>query len=156
MFADFGLTFEAYEADFGRTFVPGKRYFAEHGDIIGKRLYTEGGRHAGHLVREFPHETIDGADVESNITPGNETPLLRTDVVPAGSGTAQAGSWACPWCQAVQSRKALTAAVSRRSGPSAAVTDRGWCGRHGRAADGVMIRNRGGSRPGSHGGWSAR
>lgn len=37
------------------------------------------GWHAGHLVGEFPHERIDGADVESYITPANDTPLRRTD-----------------------------------------------------------------------------
>ncbi|MEU6374955.1 M24 family metallopeptidase [Streptomyces sp. NPDC046909] len=110
VFADFGPIFEEYEADFGRTFVlgddpvkhrlrddlpeifaAGKRYFADHPDSTGKRLYAEverlaaehgwelGGWHAGHLVGEFPHEWIDGADVESYITPANDTPLRRTD-----------------------------------------------------------------------------
>jgi hypothetical protein len=36
-------------------------------------------RHAGHLVGEFPHEEIDGADIESYIAPGNTTPMRRTD-----------------------------------------------------------------------------
>ena len=110
VFADFGPIFEEYEADFGRTFVlgddpvkrrlrddlpevfaAGKRFFEEHPDITGKRLYAEverlasdrgwelGGRHAGHLVGEFPHETIDGADTESYIAPANDTPMRRTD-----------------------------------------------------------------------------
>lgn len=30
-------------------------------------------------MSEFPHETIDGADVESYIAPDNDTPLRRTD-----------------------------------------------------------------------------
>ena len=38
-----------------------------------------GGWHAGHLVGEFPHERIDGADVESYVAPANDTPLRRTD-----------------------------------------------------------------------------
>ena len=38
-----------------------------------------GGRHAGHLVGKFPHETIDGADIESYIAPGNDTPMRRND-----------------------------------------------------------------------------
>lgn len=38
-----------------------------------------GGTHAGHLVGEFPHETIDGADIESYIAPGNATPMRRRD-----------------------------------------------------------------------------
>ena len=35
--------------------------------------------HAGHLVGEFPHEKIDGADIESYIAPGNDTPMRRHD-----------------------------------------------------------------------------
>lgn len=110
VFADFGPIFEAYEADFGRTYVlgddpvkhrlrddlpevftAGRRFFERDPGITGKRLYTEverlaadagwelGGWHAGHLVGEFPHERIDGADVESYITQDNDTPLRRTD-----------------------------------------------------------------------------
>src|SRR6202012_4169451 len=33
----------------------------------------------GHLVGEFPHEKIDGADIESYIAPGNTTPMRRQD-----------------------------------------------------------------------------
>ncbi|MFG3291356.1 M24 family metallopeptidase [Streptomyces sp. NPDC048179] len=97
--ADFGRTFvlgddpdkHRLRADLPRIFDAGKRYFAEHGDITGKQLYAEverlaaeagwelGGWHAGHLVGEFPHEWIDGADTESYITPANDTPLRRTD-----------------------------------------------------------------------------
>ncbi|MFG1878562.1 M24 family metallopeptidase [Sphaerisporangium sp. NPDC049003] len=109
-FADFGPIFEAWEADFGRTFVlgddpvkhrlredlpavfaAGRRVFEAEPDITGERLYAEverlsaeagwefGGSIAGHLVGEFPHEKIDGADIESYIAPGNETPMRRTD-----------------------------------------------------------------------------
>jgi len=42
--------------------------------------WSLGGRHAGHLVGEFPHEEIDGADIESYIAPGNSTPMRRTDM----------------------------------------------------------------------------
>ncbi|WP_089099663.1 M24 family metallopeptidase [Streptomyces hyaluromycini] len=110
VFADFGPIFEAYEADFGRTFVlgddpvkhrlradlgeifaAGRRFFEAAPDITGQQLYAEverraaeagwelGGWHAGHLVGEFPHETIDGADTESYIAPANDTRLRRTD-----------------------------------------------------------------------------
>jgi len=41
--------------------------------------WSLGGRHAGHLVGEFPHEKIDGADIESYIAPGNSTPMRRRD-----------------------------------------------------------------------------
>jgi Xaa-Pro aminopeptidase len=78
-------------ADLPVTFAAGRRYFAAHPDITGAELYAEvgrlasaagwslGGWHAGHLVGEFPHETIDGADVESYIAPGNSTPMRRPD-----------------------------------------------------------------------------
>jgi hypothetical protein len=76
-FADFGPIFEEFEADLGRTYVLG-------GDPVKHRLAGEagwslGGKHAGHLVGEFPHETIDGARIESYIAPGNTTPMRRTD-----------------------------------------------------------------------------
>jgi hypothetical protein len=41
--------------------------------------WSMGGTHAGHLVGEFPHETIDGARIESYIAPGNTTPMRRPD-----------------------------------------------------------------------------
>ena len=77
----------------------GRRYVARYPGITGAQLHAEvarlaagagwslGGRHAGHLVGEFPHETIDGADIESYIAPGNDTPMRRRD---------KAGQ-ACPW-----------------------------------------------------------
>ena len=73
-------------ADLPVIFGAGRRYFAGHPDITGAQLYAEvgrlaseagwslGGTHAGHLVGEFPHEKIDGADIESYIAPGNTTP----------------------------------------------------------------------------------
>ena len=110
VFADFGPIFEAWEADFGRTFVfgddpvklrlrddlpllfaDGRRYFEERPDITGDQLFGYvaaqaqargwlfGGSIAGHLVGEFPHEKIDGANVESYIAPGSQTPMRRTD-----------------------------------------------------------------------------
>ena len=72
-------------------FDAGRRYFAAHPGITGAQLYAEvarlageagwtlGGFHAGHLVGEFPHETIDGADIESYIAPGNTTVMRRRD-----------------------------------------------------------------------------
>jgi Xaa-Pro aminopeptidase len=78
-------------ADLPVIFSSGRRYFASHPDITGAQLYAEiarlareagwslGGRHAGHLVGEFPHETIDGARIESYIAPGNTTPMRRHD-----------------------------------------------------------------------------
>jgi len=78
-------------ADRPVIFGAGRRYFAAHPGITGAELHAEvarlageagwslGGRHAGHLVGEFPHEKIDGADIESYIAPGNTTPMRRHD-----------------------------------------------------------------------------
>jgi Xaa-Pro aminopeptidase len=78
-------------ADLPVIFAAGRRFFASHADITGSQLYTEiarlageagwtfGGEHAGHLVGEFPHEEIDGEDIESYIAPGNDTPMRRRD-----------------------------------------------------------------------------
>ncbi len=97
--ADFGRTFvlgddpvkHRLRDDLPKVFAAGRRFFEGDPDITGKRLYAEverlaaeagwelGGWHAGHLVGEFPHEWIDGADVESYVTPANDTPLRRTD-----------------------------------------------------------------------------
>ncbi|MDX6352286.1 MAG: hypothetical protein QOF84_7076 [Streptomyces sp.] len=97
--ADFGRTFvlgddpvkHRLRDDLPRIFAAGRRTFEAAPDITGQQLYAEverlaadagwtlGGWHAGHLVGEFPHETIDGADVESYVAPGNDTPLRRTD-----------------------------------------------------------------------------
>jgi Xaa-Pro aminopeptidase len=78
-------------ADLPVIFDAGRRYFASHQDVTGAQLHAEvgrlareagwslGGWHAGHLVGEFPHEKIDGADVESYIAQGNNTPMRRQD-----------------------------------------------------------------------------
>ncbi|MCX5062919.1 MULTISPECIES: M24 family metallopeptidase [unclassified Streptomyces] len=97
--ADFGRTFVLGDDpdkgrlrdDLAEIFAAAKQYFSRDPEITGQQLYAEverlaaecgwqlGGWHAGHLVGEFPHETIDGADTESYITPANDTPLRRTD-----------------------------------------------------------------------------
>ncbi|MEU2337344.1 M24 family metallopeptidase [Streptomyces sp. NPDC006654] len=97
--ADFGRTFvlgddpvkQRLRADLPEVFAAGRSSFEADPRITGAALHAEvarlareagwelGGWHAGHLVGEFPHEKIDGADVESYITPGNDTPLRRTD-----------------------------------------------------------------------------
>jgi Xaa-Pro aminopeptidase len=78
-------------ADLPVIFAAGRRYFADRPGITGAELYAEiarlsreagwtlGNVHAGHLVGEFPHEEIDGDDVESYITPENATPMRRHD-----------------------------------------------------------------------------
>ena len=97
--ADFGRTFVLGGAqvqprlrdDLPVVVAAGREAFAADPGITGKQLYevvaqraadagwVPGGWHAGHLVGEFPHEEIDGADIESYIAPGNTTPLRRTD-----------------------------------------------------------------------------
>ncbi|MET7683974.1 M24 family metallopeptidase [Streptomyces sp. NPDC005423] len=97
--ADFGRTFvlgddpvkHRLRDDLPKIFAAGRAFFDADPDITGARLYAEverlaaesgwelGGWHAGHLVGEFPHETIEGAHVESYITPANDTPVRRTD-----------------------------------------------------------------------------
>ncbi|WP_124267043.1 M24 family metallopeptidase [Streptomyces sp. ADI96-02] len=97
--ADYGRTFvlgddpvkHRLRDDLPEVFAAGRRAFEADPAITGAALYAEvdrlavergwrlGGWHAGHPVGEFPHEKIDGADVESYVTPGNETPLRRLD-----------------------------------------------------------------------------
>ena len=38
-----------------------------------------GGTIAGHLIGEFPHEKIEGDQIESYIAPGSDNPMRRTD-----------------------------------------------------------------------------
>jgi Xaa-Pro aminopeptidase len=78
-------------ADLPVIFEAGRRYFAARPGITGAELYAEvgrlaaeagwsfGNRHSGHLVGEFPHEKLDGADIESYIATGNDTVMRRTD-----------------------------------------------------------------------------
>ncbi len=110
LFCDFGPIFEEWEADFGRTYVlgddpvklrlrdtlpvvwdAGRRFFEQHEDISGARLYAHmvdlaheagwefGGSIAGHLVGQFPHAKISGEAVESYIAPGSDQPMRRRD-----------------------------------------------------------------------------
>jgi hypothetical protein len=62
--------------------------FDAHPDVTGEQLFGHvaeragwafGGPHSGHLVGEFPHETIDGDRIESYIALGNDTPMRRLD-----------------------------------------------------------------------------
>ncbi|MFB7708276.1 M24 family metallopeptidase [Streptomyces sp. NPDC056105] len=97
--ADFGRTFVLGDDpdklrlrdDLPEVFAAGRRAFEADPDITGAALHAEvarlaatrgwelGGWHAGHPVGEFPHEKIDGADIESYIAPGNTTRLRRPD-----------------------------------------------------------------------------
>ncbi|MEW2504720.1 MULTISPECIES: M24 family metallopeptidase [unclassified Amycolatopsis] len=69
----------------------GREYFEAHPDVTGAELYEHvtklaaeagwefGGAHSGHLVGQFPHETIDGERIESYIAPGSDRPMRRPD-----------------------------------------------------------------------------
>ncbi|EOD65548.1 M24 family metallopeptidase [Amycolatopsis vancoresmycina] len=73
------------------VFDAGRAYFAARPDITGAELYAHmvelareagwefGGAIAGHLVGQFPHETIDGDRLESYIAPGSDYPMRRPD-----------------------------------------------------------------------------
>ncbi|MER7880458.1 M24 family metallopeptidase [Streptomyces solisilvae] len=77
--------------DVSVVFDAGRRYFHEHPDITGAQLFAEvrrlaagagweiGAPHAGHLVGEFPHERINGDDIEYYITTGSDEPMRRPD-----------------------------------------------------------------------------
>lgn len=97
--ADFGRTFVLGDDPVKRrlrdalpvVWSAGRDYFHAHPDVTGAELYAHvtrlaadagwefGGAHAGHLVGQFPHETIDGDRIESYIAPGSDRAMRRTD-----------------------------------------------------------------------------
>jgi len=97
--ADFGRTFvlgddpvkHRLAADLPVAFAAGRAYFESHPRISGEELFAYvrglaaeagweyGGPHAGHLVGEFPHEKINGDEIESYIASGSTEPMRRTD-----------------------------------------------------------------------------
>jgi Xaa-Pro aminopeptidase len=97
--ADFGRTYVLggdpvklrLRDDLPVMFDAGRTFFAEHPDITGEQLFAFmvgaaeaagwefGGTIAGHLVGQFPHETIDGDKIESYIAPGSDQPMRRRD-----------------------------------------------------------------------------
>jgi Xaa-Pro aminopeptidase len=99
--ADFGRTFvlgddpvkHRLAAALPGAFAAGRAYFEAHPQVSGEELYSYvsglaagagwewGGEIAGHLVGEFPHETINGDEVESYIAPGSTDPMRRTDAL---------------------------------------------------------------------------
>ncbi len=99
--ADFGRTYvlgddpvkHRLRDDLPRLWAAGRAHFEATPQITGAQLYQHvvglaaaagwefGGPHCGHLVGEFPHETIDGEQIESYIAPGNTTTMRRTDRV---------------------------------------------------------------------------
>jgi Xaa-Pro aminopeptidase len=97
--ADFGRTFvlgddpakHALAQALPTIWTAGREFFRITPDITGAQLFDHvvalsedagfifGGQIAGHLVGEFPHETIDAAEIESYIAPGSDGPMRRTD-----------------------------------------------------------------------------
>ncbi|WP_458318812.1 M24 family metallopeptidase [Mycolicibacterium brisbanense] len=69
----------------------GREFFRSEPEVTGEQLYDFvvassrevgwdfGGVIAGHLVGEFPHEKIDGEDIESYVAPGSTRPMRRKD-----------------------------------------------------------------------------
>jgi Xaa-Pro dipeptidase len=93
--ADFGRTFVVgsdplkikLRDDVGKAFAEGKRYFHETPDIIASQLFAFvlslaqnygwefGGRIAGHLIGQFPHEKISGDKVTLYVHPDSHLPM---------------------------------------------------------------------------------
>jgi Xaa-Pro dipeptidase len=85
--------------DLPRLWNAGHEHFTATPDLTGEELYAfvldqitesgwgHGATHAGHLVGEFPHEKINGDDVDCYITTGNDQPMRRPD----------AGGHPCHW-----------------------------------------------------------
>jgi Xaa-Pro dipeptidase len=97
--ADFGRTFvigsdpmkRRLQADISSAFAEGKRFFKERPDITGRELFSYaqslagkygwefGGRIAGHLIGEFPHERIQGDKVTFYVHPENPNRMRDRD-----------------------------------------------------------------------------
>ena len=97
--ADFGRTYvlgddplkHRLTADLGRIWDLGQQFYSGHPRITGSQLYAHvlgligdsgwghGATHAGHLVGEFPHEKINGDDIDCYITHGSDDPMRRPD-----------------------------------------------------------------------------
>lgn len=98
--ADFGRTYILghdekklqLKNDIQKAWQEGKDYFlANKETITGKELYMFtkklankygwqfGNEHAGHLIGNFPHEQLQGEEVENYIHPNNTTPLSHPD-----------------------------------------------------------------------------
>lgn len=97
--ADFGRTYVLGDDaeklrlrdDLPLIFADGRRHFEAEPAITGHELYDHvcqlarangwvfGNVHAGHLIGEFPHEKIQGEQVENYIHPDNHVPLREND-----------------------------------------------------------------------------
>jgi Xaa-Pro dipeptidase len=97
--ADFGRTYvvgndpakHRLRRDIEEGFAKGKQYFKQHPDITGAELYSYaqqlareagwefGGRIAGHLIGQFPHERIQGDKITFYVHPENPTRMRTPD-----------------------------------------------------------------------------
>lgn len=97
--ADFGRTFvlgsdavkHKLRNDVGAAWAEGKRYFHEHADITSCELFRHaqalakqygwefGGRIAGHLIGQFPHEKIEGDKVTLYVHPDSNLRMRSLD-----------------------------------------------------------------------------
>ncbi len=97
--ADFGRTYVIGEDgnklklldDIEKVWDEGKAYFQSQPNITGSELFSYisglarkygwelGGSHAGHLIGEFPHEQIQGDEVENYIHTNNKTIMRAPD-----------------------------------------------------------------------------
>jgi Xaa-Pro dipeptidase len=76
-----------------RIWQSGRDHFAANPAITGAELFSfmleafddagwgHAAPHAGHLVGEFPHERINGDEMDCYITTGNDQPMRRLDAV---------------------------------------------------------------------------
>jgi len=97
--ADFGRTYVlgddprklALREHLPQVWQAARDYFHRSPDITGEQLFDYvaavsrdfgwdfGGVIAGHLVGAFPHDKIDGDDIESYVAPGSVRPMRRKD-----------------------------------------------------------------------------
>ncbi|SEG56784.1 M24 family metallopeptidase [Paenibacillus sp. UNC499MF] len=97
--ADFGRTYvfgddpvkNKLRRDVELAWHDGKAFFESRPDITGSELYDfmtalardygweYGGPHAGHLIGEFPHEIVQGEEVENYIHPDNHIKMRDND-----------------------------------------------------------------------------
>jgi Xaa-Pro dipeptidase len=97
--ADFGRTYvlgddpvkQRIASDLPRIWQEAKAHFDDRPAITGAELFDHvlgliaeagwghGASHAGHLVGEFPHEKINGDEIDCYITHGNDQPMRRPD-----------------------------------------------------------------------------
>lgn len=97
--ADFGRTYVLgsdpaklrIQRDIEECWELGRAYFREHPDVTGSELFAAvsalavergwqfGHVHCGHLIGSFPHEVVQGEEVESYIHPDNQVPMRNPD-----------------------------------------------------------------------------